>query len=225
MRSLKVNHTENIGNKYGRLTVVKIGSNGKDTVYHCLCECGNEKVATYSNLISGNTKSCGCWLRERGHLQGKSIITHAKSRTKEYRTWISMKRRCYAKNHKDYQWYGARGITVSDDWKDSFENFYADMGEAPEGMSIDRIDNEKGYEAGNCRWASKIQQANNRRPLPSQRFWNVHGDIYPTLSSAAKSLGVDDSTIRAWCLGRTAKGKFYPPKDGCSAEFMRVRPC
>jgi len=106
-------------------------------------------------------------------------------RTPEYRTWISMRHRCINKAHKDYHHYGGRGITVCDRWVDSFENFLADMGERPDGYSLDRIDNSKGYSPDNCRWATKIQQANNRRPKKTAPMYTMDSET-KTLAEWAK---------------------------------------
>lgn len=175
----KVDYQSLPGMKNGRLVIDSVIRGGKDTKVFCLCDCGGTVTVTLSNFKRGNTKSCGCWKREYGVIRGKSNVKHGMATTKEFRTWQSMKRRCYSKNHKDYKWYGARGISVCDRWLESFENFFADMGFVPEGMSIDRIDNDKGYSPRNCKWSTMTEQNNNRRPSSA---WGSNRAIVQTHS-------------------------------------------
>lgn len=127
--------------------------------WHCECACGKTSSVLANRLTSGNTKSCGCLKKS---VLGMSTTKHGKAGTRTHRIWKAMRNRCNNPSTPRYKDYGGRGITVCQRW-DSFENFLADMGEAPEGKSIDREDNDKGYEPGNCRWATPSEQNENTR--------------------------------------------------------------
>lgn len=154
-----------IGTKYGRLAVVKFdGNRGKRRFWQCLCECGKTSYCGSDNLKSGQVRSCGCLQKE---LALNHHLSHGESakqtKTKEYRTWADIKSRCYNKKEDSYQYYGGRGITICDRWNTSYECFLLDMGRAPSRKhSIERNDITKNYEPSNCRWATQLEQANNK---------------------------------------------------------------
>lgn len=145
-----------IGERFGMLLVIKQGTHKK---VFCICDCGKETLVFKDNLIRENSLGCGC---KRDEDARKRMTTHGMTKTKTYRSWMHAKGRCRNKSDKRYMDYGGRGITFCKEW-DKFENFYRDMGEAPDGMSIDRIDNNKGYFKENCRWSDVYDQGTNKR--------------------------------------------------------------
>lgn len=148
-----------IGRRFGRLVVKsKTKKRNKDRriIFKCLCDCGVYKLSDEKSLKQGHTKSCGCL-----HAEGNRC-THKMKGTRTYRIWQCMKTRATNPNIKSAKNYLLRGIGICEEWK-KFENFYRDMGDAPDGLSIDRIDNDDGYYRENCRWATAKQQANNKR--------------------------------------------------------------
>lgn len=149
------------GKKFNKLLVLSRAENGlhNKVRWLCTCDCGNSTIAESSNLKSGHTKSCGCYKFEK--MFGLNA-THGKSKSPTYNVWCSMKRRCSDKNHSNYSSYGGRGITVCARWS-KFENFYKDMGEKPDELTLDRINNDLGYSPENCRWVSAKKQARNTR--------------------------------------------------------------
>jgi len=144
------------GKRYGLLVVKEYLGGSK---WRSICDCGGESVTVTNHLKSGNTTSCGC--RKKSVL-GESTTKHGMAGTPTHRTWKAMRNRCNNPNTPRYKDYGGRGITVCERW-DKFENFLIDMGERPEGMSIDRVDNNKGYSKSNCKWATGKEQRANMR--------------------------------------------------------------
>lgn len=154
-----------LGNKYNRLTVIgEVEKQSRKRYLKCVCDCGQQTVVRSDKLKSGHTKSCGCLQRERVRDALSKTKTHGMTNSSEYYIWCGMKSRCFNENNKRYKNYGGRGITVCDRWRDSFENFYEDMGPRPSSIhQIDRINNDGNYEPGNCKWRTPSENCLNRR--------------------------------------------------------------
>lgn len=178
------------GQRFGRLTaqwLLERRDKG-DHIWYFLCDCGGMIHLNIKSARSGHTQSCGCIKREE---TVERNTTHGLSKTRAYKVWKDMRSRCNNPKNAEYDNYGGRGIMVCDRWG-NFEGFYGDMGDRPEGMTIDRIEPNGNYEPTNCRWATAIQQANNRRGT----IWHTRNGETKPLSEWCVLLGVDHSKAR-----------------------------
>jgi hypothetical protein len=155
------------GQRFGRLVVIGLApKKGIRTRWNCHCDCGQDSVASSSDLRTGDTSSCGCLMRQRAREAHTVHGDTTPPRTPEYRTWQTMLTRCRNPKRRDFKDYGGRGITVCERWAESYQAFLADVGRRPSPKhSIDRYpDNDGNYEPGNVRWATRSEQARNQRP-------------------------------------------------------------
>lgn len=200
--------TKYIGDKYNRLTVVEFSHRDKNHHHHykCRCDCGNESIVGISSLRSGHTKSCGC-------LNIDNITKHGMCKTRIYNIYHVMIKRCYNKNIKHYQNYGARGIGVCPEWRESFVVFkdWAFANGYTDRLTLDRIDNDGNYCPENCRWATmKEQSANKRAPR----------------SNTSGTLGVGwDKTSNKWraSANNTTIGRFKTKEEAAIARNEYIK--
>lgn len=192
------------GKTFGRLTVISYShTKNRSAVWNCICSCGGISKAYSHNLKSGHAKSCGCGKIESRRTHGET------GKTKEYSAWNKMLGRCLNRNNKNYIEYGERGITVCDRWRNSYSNFLLDVGRAPSPEhSLDRKDNNGNYEPGNCRWATRKEQGNNKR---NNRLISLAGET-KTLAEWVSLTGIARGAIemrikRGWSIERVLNYK------------------
>ena len=195
-----------IGQTFGYLTVIERLNRDKKLgmLFRCRCECGNERTVPHSNLLTGNTRSCGCL-----KLRANGLPFRGASRLRAFQTWKHMRERCEDPANKSYPRYGGRGIKVCDGWL-RFENFFADMGERPPGLTLERVDNERDYEPSNCIWADMRRQQNNRS---NNRLITYRGEAR-TIAQWARELNMPSTTLtnRLRLLGWTVERAFTEPR-------------
>jgi hypothetical protein len=201
------------GQKFGRLEVKEFAfKQNQYPIWNCLCDCGKTKEVRGSSLKNGNTKSCGCLQKEQ---TTRANTTHGQTQngliSREYNCWHHMIERCNNPKIKQYKDYGGRGIKVCEHWL-KFENFYNDMGDCPEDMTLDRKDNNGDYTPENCRWVTRKEQQNNMR---SNIFLSYNG-ITDTLIHWADKLNIKSGILyhryyREWSEQRmlSTPGKEY----------------
>ncbi len=180
-----------INKRFGRLTVFRhVGSSR----WECLCDCGNFKIVTTSHLKDGCTSSCGCYFNEL-HFK------HGKSNTREHQIWTAMKQRCLNSHNSGYKNYGGKGISVCNKWL-TFEGFWEDMQDGySNNLSIERKDNSKGYCKDNCKWATMLEQQNNK----TNNVTFTYNGITLNRNQWARYAGISKETLR----GRLSRGWLF----------------
>jgi hypothetical protein len=197
----RIDITEYVGRKFGRLTILKEGEPVKydKTIMRkvlCKCDCGTEKEIDFNSIKGGKSTSCGCFNREHAkkiHTKHGMAMLETGVRHPDYCIWMKIKSRCLNPNDKSYKNYGGRGIQVCDRWKESFELFIKDMGWRPnKNYSIERINYDGNYCPENCKWIHKSEQTKNTRRV---KLIEYNGSLY-CLSDLCRLLKLSYSTMR-----------------------------
>lgn len=223
-----------LGSKYNILTILEYVYSDKHgkAVYRCLCECGNEVEIIGAHIKSGNTKSCGCLKSEVVTVRNKGTSIHNLCKTKFYYSWRGMKERCSNSIHPNWNNYGARGIKVCEEWL-IFENFRDDMYESylehnklygKRNTTIERIDVNGNYFKDNCKWATNLEQQNNKRNKKLIKAISPDGKVilHKGIKSMANEYNFSSQCIKN-CLGkksRTHKGWTFVEVKDISNEAM-----
>ena len=177
------------GQRFGLLTVIeRAPSHKRKTYWTCKCDCGNTITTVTVSLRHTGKTSCGC---DTSFKRSTRVRTHNKSKSPAYKSWTMMKYRCLNPNYTHYKYYGGRGIGICQEWIDSFETFYRDMGDRPEGLTLDRIDTDKGYCKENCKWSTRAEQIDNRR----NKVFLTHAGHRMYIKDWATVLGVTRAQI------------------------------
>lgn len=185
---------EMTGMRYGRWTVLRRAENsayGRLSHWHCRCDCGEERSVNGQTLRLGRSRGCGCERLEILRARAKHGHNRVGNKTKTYKVWQGMRGRCTNPKIKCFSRYGGRGITVCERWS-SFEAFLADMGPCPPRLTLERIDNDRGYEPGNCKWATRSEQNRNTRNNVVIEFMGERRCV----TDWAKHIGVSLGTLR-----------------------------
>lgn len=180
------------GRVFGRWTVLSRVGRLKPPRWLCRCSCGAEKEVGGMTLKCGDSRSCGCYRRDRARVASTKHGCNPRGRpTREYRAWCAMLGRTCNPGHRSFKDYGGRGILVCSRWRESFEDFFRDMGECPPGMSLERRDNDAGYHPENCFWATPKEQMRNRR---NNRTLTLDG-VTLTVAGWSERVGISQNAI------------------------------
>lgn len=189
------------GQRFGRILVVDKADNPKKdgALWNCICDCGQRFIGRGNSMKGGRKNSCGC--RQMEVWTNKKRVHGATAGGRpspEYRSYAHMLERCNNSKHHQYKDYGGRGIMVCDRWRSNFAAFLADMGQRPLGTTLDRIENSRGYEPGNCRWATRKEQNQNSRNVLA--VIRSDGVRYPSITEAMVAVSGSWHPIKKSCL-------------------------
>jgi len=182
-----------VGLRFGLLEVISyVKTENKKSYWFCMCDCGSEKIIYGNDMKRGATISCGCFNKKRTIEMGHNNRKHGETKSRLHNIWSGMKGRCQNNNNPKYKDYGGRGITVCDEWQ-TFEPFrdWALANGYQEGLTIDRVDNDGDYTPSNCRWATVVEQAKNKR---NNKIISINGEAHCLAEWAAKT-GLKEDTI------------------------------
>ena len=191
--------------KFGEWTIIKLSRKDDHSfiLWFAKCNCGTVREVREEALLRGASRSCGCIAARKA----KALFTkHSMSRTPTHQAWRAMRYRCTRPSHPSYHNYGGRGISVCQEWMESFMQFLSDMGEKPKGLTLERIDNNKGYYKENCKWATHREQCRNMR---KSRIFEYKGER-KTLAEWSEITGIHQGTLRNrieknWPIGKIFK--------------------